>query len=156
MIIFACKEDSAVGRADEPRPVGQWVNHIASPAHCPLYPMDLCTGWYEFALCLFGEGKRNSGEIWEKRWEKMRNREKQTSLLFGPREWLFELQEARLSGRDWMSCFPVRFRSQMLFFCASCGKMGHRIRRRPLSSFLAEDKIEGLKAMKSHFALWGL
>lgn len=102
MSIFAFNEDLMLqfswteirklfaGRSDESWPVGHWVSWVSfslSPCpyiHCIFPSVDMTL------LCVFfGEGKRrNSGEIWEKRWEKMRNGEERTSLPLVWPQWV--------------------------------------------------------------------
>lgn len=117
---------------------GHWGSHksFILPTQWSLTLLDICFGWYEFALCLV-KGKRGVLVGYERKDGKRRGteRSKQVCPLFGPTEWLLELQETRPSVKRWKTCSWMRFKEKALFFWASCDKMGHKVWKRAFSHF---------------------
>lgn len=143
-----------IGRADEPYPVGHWVNPF------PLSPLSIGHLHRWIWVCFaFAWWRQEEDFWWDMRkemgkWEM--DRSKPVCPLLDPSEWLFELQKIRFPGKNWMSYFPKRFRAQTLFFGASCGKMDHRSLKKHILLISDWRYHWAWKMRKSHLALWGL
>lgn len=125
--------------------------HILHPAHWPTTSTRhlhwLIWVWFIFVwlIVFLKKIKKNSGEKWEKRWEKQgMDSSEQNVFSLEPSEWLFELQEKRPAGRSRKNCviwdLQHKWNSLEDSVPLICDKKCHW----------------GLKGMKSHFAFWGL
>lgn len=99
----------AIGGATNPSsclPNGPWICWTFA-----LVDMNLLCVWWKEKEEFWWVMREKMGKD-----EEQRGANKSACPLFGPTEWLLELQETRPSVKRWKTCFCMRFKEKPLFF----------------------------------------